>query len=327
MKAMDQIWVHYKDTLDALEALIAKEINSEVPLINQVVHYVLRSGGKRVRPLLLAISAEMCGGADRSQTLVGGSMVEFVHTATLLHDDVLDGAEMRRGTSAARAVWGDHACILVGDYLYTIAACQTAAMGNAEVTDLFARACRRMSEGETLQLAHNGDFDLTEETYLRIIDYKTASLLSASCRLGGVIAGASEAEKEALARFGRNLGIAFQVADDTLDYTADRRQLGKPIGQDFREGRMTLPLLALLSRCAPEEKARIQARGREMADGAPDGLGEIVEGMRRHGAIAYAFRKAQDFADLAKADLSLFPDSVCRQSLITVADYVVSRDH
>jgi len=322
---MAPIWVRYKETLDALSTYIGKTTHSEVPLINQVAQYTLNSGGKRIRPLLLAMSADWCGASDRAAILTGGAVVEFVHTATLLHDDVLDGAQTRRGTSSARAIWGDHVCILVGDYLYTLAACQVSAMANFEISDLFAATCREMSEGETLQLVHNDNFDLTEETYLRIIDRKTASLLSAACRFGGIVAGASDAQKEILSHFGRNIGLAFQVADDTLDYVADGRNLGKSLGKDLQEGKITLPLLHLLAHCTPWERKQIVSAPTS-SETAVDRLNDVVSLMQRYGSIAYALARAESFADNACAALSAFPDSPCRQALFAVADYVVHRD-
>jgi octaprenyl-diphosphate synthase len=324
VKTMHQVWVDYKEMLDALEVHIAEQIVSDVPLIQKVAQYTLRSGGKRFRPLLLALSAEMCGCFDRRAILTGGGIIEFVHTATLLHDDVLDQAETRRGTPAARAVWGNHACILVGDYLYTLAACQASGMGDFEINDLFAQTCRQMSEGETLQLMHHDDFDLPEETHLRIIDRKTASLFSAGCRLGGIIASASEDERDALSRFGRAVGVAFQLADDTLDYVACSDRWGKTLGKDFREGKITLPLLHLLSQCTPTERESVRSQvGTPITD---DGLKEVVAMMRHHGSLAYTAEKAQQFSDAAKSALSIFPDSPHRQSLITISDYVVRRE-
>ncbi len=324
IETMAPIWARYKETLDMLSTHIGKTTHSEVPLINQVAQYTLNSGGKRIRPLLLAMSADLCGGGERAAVLTGGAVVEFVHTATLLHDDVLDGAQTRRGTSSARAVWGDHVCILVGDYLYTLAACQVSAMANFEINDLFSATCREMSEGETLQLVHNDDFDLTEETYLRIIDRKTASLLSAACRFGGIVAGASDVQKAVLSRFGRNVGLAFQVADDTLDYVADDRQLGKSLGKDLEEGKVTLPLLHLLAHCTPSEREQIVSP--PAPETAPDRLHDVVAMMQHYGSITYALNRAEAFADDARSALSAFPDSSCRQALFAVADYVVHRD-
>lgn len=322
---MDQVWSNYKEALEEIEEQIKKGLDSEVTLINKVAYHILNSGGKRIRPLLLTISAQLCDSVDKRHVLLAG-MVEFIHTATLLHDDVLDTAEVRRGIPAARMLWGNQASILVGDYLYTLAVCQAVRMENFEINYLLSTTCRRMSEGETLQLVHSRDFDLTEAIYLQIIEYKTATLLSASCRLGGIIGNESEERKEALSRYGRNLGIAFQVADDTLDYVADRARLGKSPGKDIKEGKVTLPLLHLLQNCSPKEKRGLKKIVSKDAFLKRD-LSYVIGLMERYGSIAYARQKAQDYANRAKSDLSVFSDSIHRQALCTVADYVVQRDH
>src|SRR5581483_1733176 len=323
---MDQVWSTYKETLDEVEEQIRKGVDSEVDLINKVAHYILNSGGKRIRPLLLIISSHLSGLSNKNQMLVGGGIVEFIHTATLLHDDVIDNAEVRRGIPPARRLWGNQASILVGDYLYTLAVCQAVKMESFEINYLLSSVCRKMSEGEALQLAHNNDFDLTEAVYLQIIEYKTASLLSASCRLGGIISNASGEEKEALSRFGRNLGMAFQVADDTLDYIADRRRLGKSLGKDLKEGKVTLPLLHLLQKCTAAERKQVKKvmLGEKLLQ---KDLKGVVGLMKKHGSIDYAFQRAHEFIHRAKSDLSIFKDSVHRQSMLTVADYVIRRDH
>lgn len=322
---MDQVWSHYKEALDEVEEQIKKSLDSEVPLINQVAYHILNSGGKRIRPLLLIISAQLCSSIDKRHIMLAG-MTEFIHTATLLHDDVLDNAEIRRGIPAARMLWGNQASILVGDYLYTLAVCQAVKMENFEINYLLSTTCRRMSEGETLQLVHSRDLNLTEATYLQIIEYKTAALLSASCKLGGIIGSESDEKKEALSRYGRNLGIAFQVADDTLDYVADRARLGKTPGRDIKEGKVTLPLLHLLQNCSSKEKTELKKIIKKGAYRKKD-LSQVIELMGQYGSIAYARQKAQDYANRAKNDLAIFNDSIHRQALFSVADYVVRRDH
>jgi len=322
---MDQVWSNYKEALDEVEEQIKKGLDSEVPLINKVAYHILSSGGKRIRPLLLVISAQLCQSVDKRDIQLAG-MVEFIHTATLLHDDVIDNGEVRRGIPAARLLWGNQASILVGDYLYSLAVCQAVKMENFEINYLLSTTCRRMSEGETLQLVHSRDFDLTDATYLQIIEYKTAALFSASCRLGGIVANESEEKKEALSRYGRNLGIAFQVADDTLDYVADRKRFGKSPGKDIKEGKVTLPLLHLLQNCSSKEKREIKKIVKKDALLKRD-LSYVIGMMEQYGSIDYAHQKAQDYASRAKSDLSVFSDSTHRQALCTVADYVVRRDH
>ncbi|MFQ5780707.1 MAG: polyprenyl synthetase family protein [Nitrospiria bacterium] len=323
---MDLVWSTYKDTLDEVEERIRASIDSKANLINKVAAYILNSGGKRIRPLLLIISSQLRSEIDKDQVLLGAGIVEYIHTATLLHDDVLDNAEVRRGISPARVMWGNHASILVGDYLYTLAVCQGVKMENHEANYLLSNTCRSMTEGETIQLSHNNDFNLTEATYFKIIEYKTASLISATCRLGAIIANATDKKKEALSSYGRNLGIAFQVADDTLDYIADGQRLGKPLGEDLKGGKITLPLLHLLQHCKEEEKKWLERLVVDRTFHQED-LERVTDLMKEFGSINYAIQKAQGFADRAKKDLLIFKSSIHRQSLMTVADYVIQRDH
>ena len=324
MRAIDTVWLQYKEALNQVEGEIKKGLDSVVPLINEVAQYTLVSGGKRIRPLLLIISANMGTTLDERYVVLG-SVVEFIHTATLLHDDVLDDAKTRRGKPAARNRYGNHASILVGDFLYTRAVSRVVSMENTEMNYLLATTCSKMTEGETWQLAHTSDFNLTEEQYLQIIAYKTASLISTSCKLGGVMASASSEEKEALYAFGYNLGIAFQVADDTLDYVADKNQLGKALGQDIKEGKMTLPLIHLMAHCRKSEKEmliELIQSGKPQQD-----LSSILKLMERYGSIAYAGKKAASFVKKAKEKLRIFPSSTHKDALQTVAGYVVSRDY
>ncbi len=323
---MDQVWSDHKEFLSEAEIQIQKGLHSKVALVNKVTHHILNSGGKRIRPLLLIISAHLCNYLDKERIYLAGGVVEFIHTATLLHDDVIDNAEIRRGIAPARILWGNQASILVGDYLYTLALSHAVQMDNFEINDLLATTCLRMAEGETLQLSHNGDLNLTEATYLEIIEYKTAMLISASCRLGAIIAKAPEAKKDALSRFGKNIGIAFQVADDTLDYVADGDRLGKSLGEDLKEGKITLPLLHLLHHCKKEDRRWLNAV-MDAERFEQDDLKKVIALMQSHGSIDYAVKKAQGYTEDAKAALAVFPDSPQRRSLMTIADYVVQRDY
>ncbi len=324
---MDLVWSTYKESLDEVEEQILKGLDSKIDLVNDIATYILNSGGKRIRPLFLMISSELTGNTvNKEHLLLGAGLIEYIHTATLLHDDVLDNADVRRGNATARVKWGNQPSILVGDYLYTLAVCQAVTIENHEVNHLLSSTCRSMTEGETLQFYHNKDFNLGEETYFKIVEYKTASLISASCRLGAIIAKGSEETKGALSSYGRHIGIAFQVADDTLDYTADGRRLGKSLGEDLKGGKITLPLIHLLQHCKEEERKEVERLIGEPGLQEED-LKQVTALMRNYGSINYAIKKAQDFVDLAKEDLSCFKDSSHRQSLITMADYVVERDH
>ncbi len=324
---MDEVWDFYRDDLQRVEDRIKKSLDSQVSLINQVASYILSSGGKRIRPLLLIITSKLNGRQihDEAAVLLASS-VEFIHTATLLHDDVIDQAEVRRGKKSAHTLWGNQASILVGDYLYTQAVSFALNLASQEVNTTLAEACRLMTEGETFQLTQHGNLEVTEQDYLKVIQYKTASLLSATCRLGGIISGLDPNKREALARFGLYLGIAYQLADDTLDYIADPELLGKSLGKDLNEGKITLPLLHLLSNCGEQERVRV--KNIVNADGISDrDLQEILTLMKRYGSIEYSLKKARESVEIAKKNLDFSPPALHRQALSVVADYVVSRDH
>ncbi|MFQ5598505.1 MAG: polyprenyl synthetase family protein [Nitrospiria bacterium] len=323
---MDQVWSEHKALLNEVEAEIRRGLQSKVELVNEVTQYLLDSGGKRIRPLLLIISAYLCDYLDKGRLFLGGSIVEYIHTATLLHDDVIDNAEIRRGIAPARVLWGNQASILVGDYLYTLALSLTVKVNNFEINTLLADTCLRMAEGEMLQLTHQNDLQLTEETYFKIIEHKTSALISASCQVGAILAKAPDQKKCALTQYGKNLGIAFQVADDTLDYVADNHRLGKALGEDLKEGKITLPLLHLLGKCTAKEKIWL---GELMAgkDFLQDDLKKVIDLMMTYGSVRYALKRAQGFAETAKQMLLAFEPSPYRKSLAVVADYVVRRDH
>jgi octaprenyl-diphosphate synthase len=322
---MREVWEAYQDDLMAVDEHISNSLDSTVDLINKIARYILNSGGKRLRPLLTLISAHLCGYTGKDHLLLAG-VVEFIHTATLLHDDVLDNAGTRRGKSAARTLWGNQATILVGDFLYTQSLCQSVGLANHEINRILAHAVKHTCEGETLQLSHHANIDMTEEEYFRIVEYKTATLLGAACRLGAVIADGPSHYRDAVEAFGLNLGTAFQVIDDTLDYSANKDRLGKSIGNDLREGKVTLPLLHLLTCCSAGEKMEISELFHcdEIENKDFD---RILEMMEEYGSIRYATIKAQDYIEKSKKHLDVFGNSIHRQALGVVADYVVSRDY
>jgi len=324
---MQDVWDFYRTDLREVDLSIEKYVDSGVPLINQVALYILTSGGKRIRPLLLMISARVSGfDAPADQAVTLASAVEYIHAATLLHDDVLDDATLRRGKDPAHAVWGNRATILVGDYLYTKAVCLAVQIGLLEVDSILANACRIMAEGEALQLLHCGDLSLTDEAYLKIVECKTAALLSAACRLGGVISGAPWRAKDALGQFGRHLGIAYQVADDTLDYVADQGRLGKALGKDLSEGKITLPLLHLLRSVNGGERRLVETVVRD-GQASPEQLRDILDLMQTYGSTTYALNVARQHITLAQQHLEEFDNGPHRRALAAVADYVVARDH
>ena len=321
---MADVWDAYQEEMAGVEDEVRRNLDSSVTLVNTVVAHILSSGGKRIRPLLLLLCARLCGYTGK-EDLSLGSLVEFIHTATLLHDDVVDDADLRRGRQTARKVWGNQVSILVGDYLYSKAMRHIVTFQNQSINEALAEACWKMAEGEVLQLYYNGNPMITESEYLHIIEHKTAGLIAAACRIGAIIGRASEEQQAALFRFGQYLGIAFQVADDTLDYAANGERLGKSLGQDLRQGKATLPLLHLLQHCPEQDRQMIKDRmeTRTLMDSE---LLRILSLMHEYGSIAYAMERARELVASAILDLALFEDSTPKRALSVVADYMVNRD-
>jgi len=324
IQTMADVWDAYRHELEGVEDQVRRNLESSVTLVNTVAAHILNSGGKRIRPLLLLLSARLCGytGRDHHQL---GSLVEFIHTATLLHDDVVDDADIRRGRRTARKIWGNQISILVGDYLYSKAMCQVVEFRSQGINEVLAEACKKMAEGEVLQLYYNGNPAMPEADYLKVVEHKTAGLIAAACRMGAILADASEAQQEALFRFGQYLGIAFQVADDTLDYTANGESLGKTLGQDLRQGKATLPLLHLLQHCPEDDRQMIKDR-METRTLTESDLTRLIHLMEDYGSIAYALDRAQAYIAAAKRDLNSFEDSTAKRALSVAADYMVTRD-
>lgn len=312
------------DDLRAIEAQIVRALDSPVGLIQSMGGYIAGAGGKRLRPILLLLAARLAGyRAARGVRL--GCVVELLHTATLIHDDVVDQAPLRRGRPSANACWGDDASVLVGDHLYSKSFAMLVHDNDRGVMESLARATVSMTEAEVFQLELKRTGMATEADYLRIITQKTASFMSACCRIGGLLGRLEGGRLEALTRYGIDVGVAFQISDDSLDFVADQDRLGKAIGADLREGKRTLPLIAALERAAPEERARVRAL---LQNGAlpPAEVEEIRELVRRHAGVEYALERAHAYASAAKADLALFPPSEEREVLALVAEFVVDRD-
>ena len=321
---MADVWEAYRDELEGVDRQIRTNLDSSVALVNTVAAHILNSGGKRIRPLLLLLCARLCGytGRDHHQL---GSLVEFIHTATLLHDDVVDDADIRRGQRTARKVWGNQISILVGDYLYSKAICQVVDFRSQGINEVLAEACKKMAEGEVLQLYYNGNPAMPEAEYLKIVEHKTAGLIAASCRMGAILADTSEAQQDALFRFGQYLGMAFQVADDTLDYTANGEHLGKTLGQDLRQGKATLPLLHLRHHCSEQDRQMIIDR-METRTLTEEDLGRLIRLMKEFGSIAHAMDRARTFIAAAQRELNQFEDCTAKRALSVAADYMVTRD-
>ena len=310
--------------LRAIEDEISAALDSPVPLIREMGGYIAGAGGKRLRPILLLLSARMAGyRGPRAPRL--GCAVELLHTATLIHDDVVDQAPRRRGRPSANCQWGNDASILVGDHLYAKSFAMLVRDNDRAVMETLARATVSMTEAEVFQLELKRNGHATEADYLRIITQKTASFISACCRIGGVLGQAPPEQVEALARYGLDVGVAFQMSDDSLDFVADQARLGKAIGADLREGKRTLPLIATLERGSPADRERIQSLlARHELDG--DKVEEIRHLVMKYDSVRYALGRARDYARQAKDDLAPFSPSEELETLSLIADYVVDRD-
>ena len=321
---MDRVTNLVKDDMLAVEARFRRNLSSEVPLIGQVGEYLLASGGKRIRPMLLLLAAKLCNYQGEHHIELAG-VVEFIHTATLLHDDVVDGAELRRGNRSANAVWGNEASVLVGDFLFAKSFSVMVGCNSLKILQLLSDTTTQMAEGEVQQLLNTADLEVDEARYLDVIRDKTAILIAAACQVGAVLAEADSVEEEALREFGLEIGTAFQLMDDALDYVADQDEFGKARGHDLAEGKMTLPLIhayTMATAAEREEVARIVGE-EELSDADLERVCELIE---KYDGIAYTRQCAAGRIALAKQQLEIFPPSEAREALCILADYVVARN-
>jgi octaprenyl-diphosphate synthase len=304
-----------------VDAVIRERLSSRVALIDQISRYIIGAGGKRIRPRLVLMFSEALGfeGPERYEL---AAIVEFIHTATLLHDDVVDESALRRGRATANATFGNAASVLVGDFLYSRAFQMMVGINRMRVLDVLADATNVIAEGEVLQLMNMHDPDLTVEDYLQVIRFKTAKLFEASARLGAVLGGADPLVEEACADYGRSLGTAFQLVDDLLDYEGNSEELGKNVGDDLREGKPTLPLLLAMERGAPAERALLR---QAIEQGEVQRLPEVLEIVRRTGALEATREAARQQAELARAALSALPASRAREALLELSAQSVHR--
>jgi octaprenyl-diphosphate synthase len=310
--------------LEACNRTIVERMDSPVALIPQLAAHIVAAGGKRLRPLLTLAAARMCGYQGGLRHVHLAACVEFIHTATLLHDDVVDESALRRGLASANAVFGNKASVLVGDFLFARAFQLMVADGSLRVLDILSRAAATIAEGEVLQLVTQNDLSTPEARYLDVIRGKTAALFAAACQVGAVVAEQPPAQEAALAEYGMNVGIAFQLVDDALDYAADQAKLGKTVGDDFREGKITLPVLVAYAAGDDHERVFWQ-RTIEDSEQTESDLGHAMDLMARHDAIRATLARAARSAAEAKANLAVFPDSPIKACLLGVADYTVSR--
>jgi len=310
------------DEMSAVDRLIRESLDSNVVLIRQISEYIIGSGGKRLRPMLVLLAAHACGyrGHDHITT---AAIIEFIHTATLLHDDVVDESDLRRGKESAHAVWGNAASVLVGDFLYSRSFQMMVTINSMRVMEVLSNATNTIAEGEVEQLLNLHDPEVSEERYFSVIEKKTAKLFEAACQLGAVLAGKPGLE-EPMAVFGRELGAAFQVADDVLDYTANADTLGKNIGDDLAEGKPTLPLILSRKNLGAEHQSLIDDTIR---GGGIDRMEQIVELIRSSGALDESMDVARSRSDAAKQALSALPESKWKNAMIDLASYSVSRQY
>jgi len=307
--------------MEQVDAVIQARLVSDVALVNQIAAYIIGAGGKRIRPRLVLLFARALGfeGAERFEL---AAIVEFIHTATLLHDDVVDESGLRRGRETANALFGNAASVLVGDFLYSRAFQMMVSVNRMRVLDVLANATNVIAEGEVLQLMNMHDPDLAVESYLRVIRFKTAKLFEASARLGAVLADAPGPVEDACADYGRSLGTAFQLVDDLLDYEGATTQLGKNVGDDLREGKPTLPLLIAMARADEDERALIR---HAIEEGEVARLAEIVKIVRRTGALEATRDAARAEAALARQSLGALPPSSAREALLELCVRSVER--
>ena len=320
---MEQLYRLIGSDMTAVDTVIRQRLHSDVALVRQVAEYIVHSGGKRLRPALVLLSAGALEyrGTHHHQL---AAVIEFIHTATLLHDDVVDASNLRRGRQTANALFGNSASVLVGDFLYSRAFQMMVAVNDMRIMQVLSDATNVIAEGEVLQLMNCHDADVDEEGYLQVIRYKTAKLFEAAAQVGAIIGGAGVDVEKAMAVYGMHLGTAFQLIDDVLDYSGAELETGKHLGADLAEGKPPLPLIFVLKNGSPEQAASVR---RAIEDGGRDNLPEILAAVRESGALEYARRRAAAEADLAAHALAAVPASQYRDSLLELCLFAVARTY
>ncbi|MBN8452968.1 polyprenyl synthetase family protein [Accumulibacter sp.] len=320
---MEQLYRLIGSDMTAVDAVIRQRLHSDVALVRQVAEYIVHSGGKRLRPalVLLAAGALDYRGTHHHQL---AAVIEFIHTATLLHDDVVDASNLRRGRQTANALFGNSASVLVGDFLYSRAFQMMVAVNDMRIMQVLSDATNIIAEGEVLQLMNCHDADVDEEGYLQVIRYKTAKLFEAAAQVGAIVGGADADIEKAMAVYGMHLGTAFQLIDDVLDYSGAELETGKHLGDDLAEGKPTLPLIFVLQNGSPEQAASVR---RAIEDGGRDNLPEVLAAVRETGALEYARRRAAAESELAAHALAAVPASQYRDSLLELCLFAVARTY
>jgi len=309
--------------MQAVDALIRRRLTSDVVLINQIAEHIISAGGKRLRPMLVILAGLAAGGAGQEHHQLA-AIIEFIHTSSLIHDDVVDESALRRGRQTANAIWGNAASVLVGDFLYSRSFQLMVGLDRMEVMHVLAEATNKIAEGEVLQLMHVRNPDVDEAAYLDVVDRKTAALFSAGARLGGLLSGADAKVQQALHAYGIHLGHAFQIADDVLDYSGDSSALGKQLGDDLAEGKATLPLIHAMAASAAATRVRL----REIVQqGNAEALPEVMRAIEAAGSIDYSHQCARDYAAAAQAALAALPQTPALGALHALARYAVERGH
>ena len=314
-----------EDKLLLVEEKIKAKLNSDVSLVQKMTNYHLQTGGKRLRALLTLGSAKMCGYSKGTRDINLAACVELIHAATLMHDDVIDNGSIRRGKKTLNKIWDNHSSVLVGDYLLSRCFEMMVEDGNIEVLKLLSSTSSKIAQGEVLQLQHQGEIDMLEETYLRIISSKTAELFAAATKVGAILSGMKNKEKEALEFYGRNLGLTFQIADDTLDYNSKLRSFGKKLGQDFYEGKITLPIILLFQKAGDKEKENLKiifSKDKKIEED----LNFTLSLIKKYNVIQACYQKAQHYINLASNSLSIFDDSEEKNILENLTSFTLTRN-
>ncbi|MGB7218242.1 MAG: polyprenyl synthetase family protein [Vicinamibacterales bacterium] len=323
--ALAQLFEPIRADLEKVDLEFGRHVQSQVDLIPKIGRYIQSSGGKRIRPAVLLMAARLTGyRGDRA--ILYAAVVEFIHTATLVHDDIIDDAELRRGKLAVHSRWGNDITVLLGDYLYIKSMALALTHDSLDLVRVLCDVTLKMIEGELYQLTKNGDADITEDEHLDIIRRKTAYLFGGCAQIGGMLGGVTGEREQALREYGFNLGIAFQLVDDLLDFTGNAEAVGKPIGSDLCEGKITLPIIHLLRQASDGAASRIVRDAIASRAITPESWNELVRHLKEHASIDFAARRAADYAERAKKHLYAFPPSSEREALLALPDYVLSRD-
>ena len=310
--------------LDNVTQRIKYKLASEINLIHKMTDYHVKSGGKRIRPLLTLASAKLCGYKDGNRDINLAACIELIHNATLLHDDVIDNSELRRGNKTANSVWGNQSSILVGDYLFSRCFEMMVEDGSQEILKLLSSTSSRIAQGEVLQLEHKGEIDLLEETYFNIINMKTAALFAAAAKVGACLGNKNKKEKDALESYGKNLGLAFQIADDALDYFSSQTIFGKEIGKDFYEGKTTLPLIIIFQRSDSEERSFLKEIFKKKKRNEDD-FSETLALINKYKAVEASFKRAEYFVNVSYDALGIFQNSEEKKVLQNLTAFSLNR--